>query len=223
MPPQAQFSKQQIKKFVNYLASEELYELNDEQKEQVCQICLDPAESDKKIQLPCNPSHVFHRNCAQQWLESKAECPLCRHGFYEMITNENYNSKGNENQEKQLDEQQNEEFQEVLDGMDPNYRENFTFQIQPAFTLNYNLNRVRLDPIPGMALSSNGENASASIPSSNRRYFSHYHSNAAVSQRIREFNRRPNFSIDFRYTHNDLRNFVSHRRHISQIRYSENP
>ncbi|EQC30016.1 hypothetical protein SDRG_12296 [Saprolegnia diclina VS20] len=45
-----------------------------------CVICLDPfaAQSDALVvTLPCQ--HAFHRHCADPWLATHDECPLCRH------------------------------------------------------------------------------------------------------------------------------------------------
>ncbi|KAI3435234.1 Cytosolic Fe-S cluster assembly factor NBP35 [Psidium guajava] len=42
-----------------------------------CSICLEDYHGPEKVaELPC--SHVFHRPCIIQWLESSNSCPLCR-------------------------------------------------------------------------------------------------------------------------------------------------
>ncbi|KAA1116037.1 zinc ion binding [Puccinia graminis f. sp. tritici] len=45
-----------------------------------CVVCNDElilAES-TLIQLPCHPTHVFHQQCIQPWLERSPGCPHCR-------------------------------------------------------------------------------------------------------------------------------------------------
>lgn len=44
-----------------------------------CVICYNPIDiMDKKAYMlaPCN--HIFHKNCLQQWMDVKMECPICR-------------------------------------------------------------------------------------------------------------------------------------------------
>eukprot|EP00808_Paulinella_micropora_P024384 g66974.t1 len=44
-----------------------------------CSICLNNYEEGDVLRvLPCNQRHLFHRNCADRWLEINASCPLCR-------------------------------------------------------------------------------------------------------------------------------------------------
>ena len=45
-----------------------------------CIICSETFDKDASITpLPCNIKHYFHNHCITQWLETKKECPLCRH------------------------------------------------------------------------------------------------------------------------------------------------
>ena len=51
--------------------------INDE--EEICIICYDVFERGKLCaRLTCG--HIFHRNCAKEWLEESGTCPLCRMG-----------------------------------------------------------------------------------------------------------------------------------------------
>ncbi|KAA1132956.1 zinc ion binding [Puccinia graminis f. sp. tritici] len=45
-----------------------------------CTVCIDELSNPEKslIQLPCHPSHLFHRDCIQKWLEGHLGCPICR-------------------------------------------------------------------------------------------------------------------------------------------------
>jgi hypothetical protein len=45
-----------------------------------CIICSEPFDQEASITpLPCNVKHYFHTKCITTWLETKKECPLCRH------------------------------------------------------------------------------------------------------------------------------------------------
>ena len=44
-------------------------------EEAECAICQEDLAEHTATQLPC--SHVFHRDCVQQWLLRKASCPTC--------------------------------------------------------------------------------------------------------------------------------------------------
>ncbi|OAV86958.1 hypothetical protein PTTG_29643 [Puccinia triticina 1-1 BBBD Race 1] len=48
-----------------------------------CTICQEDLSQVGKtvVQLPCHPSHLFHRDCIQPWIEKNASCPICRVGF----------------------------------------------------------------------------------------------------------------------------------------------
>ena len=51
--------------------------INDE--EEICIICYDMFERGKLCaRLTCG--HIFHENCAKEWLEESGTCPLCRIG-----------------------------------------------------------------------------------------------------------------------------------------------
>ncbi len=43
-----------------------------------CQICLDEIKSSDQVKNLRYCTHTFHRACAQPWLNSKGNCPLCR-------------------------------------------------------------------------------------------------------------------------------------------------
>ncbi|KAA1133613.1 hypothetical protein PGTUg99_027410 [Puccinia graminis f. sp. tritici] len=45
-----------------------------------CKICQeDIVQAGQTIlQLPCHPTHLFHLDCIQPWLESHSTCPTCR-------------------------------------------------------------------------------------------------------------------------------------------------
>jgi len=41
-----------------------------------CSICLNPLNDSDILHLPC--SHMFHRNCVEQWITENHSCPVCR-------------------------------------------------------------------------------------------------------------------------------------------------
>ncbi|KAA1133424.1 hypothetical protein PGTUg99_007659 [Puccinia graminis f. sp. tritici] len=45
-----------------------------------CQICAEDIIQPGQIilQLPCHPTHLFHRDCLTPWLVSADTCPVCR-------------------------------------------------------------------------------------------------------------------------------------------------
>ncbi|CAH2071272.1 unnamed protein product [Thlaspi arvense] len=50
--------------------------------EGVCVICMDTIRVESGVaaaRMPC--SHVFHRNCGEEWLRSSGICPVCRAVF----------------------------------------------------------------------------------------------------------------------------------------------
>ncbi|CAH2071262.1 unnamed protein product, partial [Thlaspi arvense] len=50
--------------------------------EGVCVICMDTIRAESGVaaaRMPC--SHVFHRNCGEEWLRSSGICPVCRAVF----------------------------------------------------------------------------------------------------------------------------------------------
>ena len=56
-----------------------------------CPICLCEYEEKQELRrLPCG--HLFHRECVDEWLLSRASCPTCRYslisGLEEGIANE---------------------------------------------------------------------------------------------------------------------------------------
>ena len=66
-----------------------------------CVICLITFTADDQlIVFDCDPKHYFHEKCAQEWLEVKTECPLCRADFTEQI--HKFIASGNEEETSQL-------------------------------------------------------------------------------------------------------------------------
>ncbi|KAA1092244.1 zinc ion binding [Puccinia graminis f. sp. tritici] len=45
-----------------------------------CSICKDQLAQPEHtiVQLPCHPTHLFHRDCVQPWVEDYLNCPICR-------------------------------------------------------------------------------------------------------------------------------------------------
>ncbi|EFP79607.1 uncharacterized protein PGTG_05928 [Puccinia graminis f. sp. tritici CRL 75-36-700-3] len=45
-----------------------------------CSICKDQLAQPEHtiVQLPCHPTHLFHRDCVQPWVEDNLNCPICR-------------------------------------------------------------------------------------------------------------------------------------------------
>ena len=51
-----------------------------------CTICLITfAPDDDIVVYECDPKHYFHRKCGLEWLQTKADCPLCRQDFSKQI------------------------------------------------------------------------------------------------------------------------------------------
>jgi hypothetical protein len=44
-----------------------------------CVICHGPIDAmDRRAYMLAPCDHVFHRNCLEQWMDVKMECPICR-------------------------------------------------------------------------------------------------------------------------------------------------
>lgn len=43
-----------------------------------CALCLDAFEAGINVCLKLNCGHIFHRNCVEDWVRTKQNCPLCR-------------------------------------------------------------------------------------------------------------------------------------------------
>lgn len=43
-----------------------------------CAVCLNEFEEDEKLRIIPNCAHIFHIDCIDVWLQSNANCPLCR-------------------------------------------------------------------------------------------------------------------------------------------------
>lgn len=46
-------------------------------KDNICTICCTQFENDDSIIL-LNCNHIFHKECINEWIHYKAECPLCK-------------------------------------------------------------------------------------------------------------------------------------------------
>ncbi|PON66848.1 43kDa postsynaptic protein [Parasponia andersonii] len=63
------------------------WDTTSEQQQQQCSVCMEKlwfedqyCEDDRKVvQMPC--SHVYHKDCVVQWLETSHLCPLCRYAM----------------------------------------------------------------------------------------------------------------------------------------------
>lgn len=40
-------------------------------------------DGDMVVQLPCNPTHIFHRDCLKEWVTYQYKCPICREKMLE--------------------------------------------------------------------------------------------------------------------------------------------
>ena len=45
----------------------------------VCSICLDEFEEDQNLSEFKECKHLFHKECIEQWIQTKGTCPMCRH------------------------------------------------------------------------------------------------------------------------------------------------
>ncbi|CBI23610.3 unnamed protein product, partial [Vitis vinifera] len=43
-----------------------------------CAVCLNEFQEEEKLRIIPNCSHIFHIDCIDVWLQSNANCPLCR-------------------------------------------------------------------------------------------------------------------------------------------------
>ncbi|WVY96493.1 hypothetical protein V8G54_028644 [Vigna mungo] len=50
----------------------------DDRESGECAVCLNEFQEDEKLRIIPNCSHVFHIDCIDVWLQSNANCPLCR-------------------------------------------------------------------------------------------------------------------------------------------------
>ena len=71
-------------KFIKLLKAKSTTLLKRVEKE-VCSICLDELDVDKKVCL-LRCTHMFHENCIVEWLGGENTCPLCRCKVYENTT-----------------------------------------------------------------------------------------------------------------------------------------
>jgi hypothetical protein len=63
------------------IAQSDLDSINEQKS---CIICLAQYQLlDKVITLPC--LHIFHSDCIRTWLDSRDDCPICKHKINEMI------------------------------------------------------------------------------------------------------------------------------------------
>jgi len=66
-------SKREFDRICETLKSQDL---NQNQKDESCAICLCEFENNKGTELP-NCKHLFHEECIKRWIERKSTCPLC--------------------------------------------------------------------------------------------------------------------------------------------------
>ncbi|QCE07659.1 RING-H2 finger protein ATL16 [Vigna unguiculata] len=50
----------------------------DDRESGECAVCLNEFQEEEKLRIIPNCSHVFHIDCIDVWLQSNANCPLCR-------------------------------------------------------------------------------------------------------------------------------------------------
>ncbi|XP_059630402.1 RING-H2 finger protein ATL16-like [Cornus florida] len=57
-----------------------IFQFKSGEKEQTteCAVCLNDFQVDEKLRIIPNCSHFFHIDCIDVWLQSNANCPLCR-------------------------------------------------------------------------------------------------------------------------------------------------
>ena len=90
---------------------------NKEHKDYTCTICGDEIELNRNIvNLEC--SHIFHTECISEWIQYKAECPICRKmiktklntesDFYNINFNNFYSSTYNEEDEEDEEDEDDE-------------------------------------------------------------------------------------------------------------------
>jgi hypothetical protein len=78
-----------IKRFEATIGPEAVHAVDEESLEQanddVCVICIESLRSGRCIQLPSPCQHQYHEHCIEQWLLSKARCPLCNQSMREIL------------------------------------------------------------------------------------------------------------------------------------------
>ena len=76
--PKVETEEDIIKKLKKINFNEENYKKCEKNEKISCPICLNDIEQNEEVFIfPCE--HLFHTNCALNWLKIKTECPLCRH------------------------------------------------------------------------------------------------------------------------------------------------
>ena len=76
-----------VKDFIVAKPRSEIPQVNDEEAEdsfagdyRLCSVCLDEfrsADDDRLLViLPCNPNHIFHKDCFLTWFNENNTCPL---------------------------------------------------------------------------------------------------------------------------------------------------
>ena len=55
------------------------FNVNRDGGDKTCAICLEDFKEDEEvIPLPCDPKHIFHVKCIEDWLRANNACPLCK-------------------------------------------------------------------------------------------------------------------------------------------------
>ena len=76
--PKVETEENIIKKLKKINFNEENYKKSEKNEKISCPICLNNIEQNEEVFIfPCE--HLFHTNCALNWLKIKTECPFCRH------------------------------------------------------------------------------------------------------------------------------------------------
>jgi len=78
-------------------------EVEESEEDMFCPICLeDYFDNEELVELPCK--HIFHIDCAEEWLSKEDSCPMCKQSVQELLASpiEHEDSKADEKDNNNL-------------------------------------------------------------------------------------------------------------------------